>query len=65
MGRATTRIVASPCTVAIDKGAAPAEVDVPRLVAITVRLPAIPGGADRRGTAVNSRRPWGVHKARG
>ncbi len=54
---------ATPCTVAIDKGAAPAEVAVPRLVAITVRLPALPGGADRRGAATNSRRPWGGQPA--
>lgn len=44
-GRAATT---APCTVVVDKGAAPAQVEVPRVVAMTVRL-VQPGGADRRG----------------
>lgn len=46
--RAVRAATAAPCTVVVDKGAAPAQVEVPRVVAITVRLVRT-GGADRRG----------------
>ncbi len=50
-------------TVVIDKGAAPARAVMPRVVGITVRLPNTMTGADRRGAARQSRRPWGTRRA--
>ncbi len=50
-------------TVVVDKGAAPARAEMPRVVAITVRLPNTATGADRRGAAKQLRRPWGTRRA--
>ena len=56
-GSASTR------TVTIDKGAAPARAELPRVVAVPVRLANTATGADRRGAAKQLRRPWGTRRA--